>query len=334
MFGLQFDHPAGLVGNAPFPGAHPSPASGWVNVPKSFSPPMEVRLRVLDFGADKYGLNAYIYDSTSDRRTNYDRVLFSPTKDGRDAVATLRRGEWADVKVKIVGGALEGKTGGMLLKVETLDRDLGRVRLFHTSVTRGNATWPTWPGERGFAGDFEEFVAVAFPTRTAGDFAVLEAGIVSEETYVEQSLYWKTGHHPLIRYILRTYKPDLALVGYPVTDEFQHQFLGLITPRLPNGDPNPAYDDVQVNGTPDGRVAEREQFIRRGYQGAGNTLKLARSLMGGGDITTFVTSDHGFGPQFLAIGARAGWRRSQLRAGARARPATILRTGPRSGPVP
>ena len=51
------------------------------------------------------------------------------------------------------------------------------------------------------------------------------------------------------------------MVGYPTTDEFQHQFLGPITPTLPNGDPNPAYDDVQVNGTPDRRVAQRTVFL-------------------------------------------------------------------------
>src|SRR6185312_17492904 len=28
-----------------------------------------------------------------------------------------------------------------------------------------------------------------------------------------------------------------------------------------NGAPNPAYDDVESNGTPDGRVAQREAFI-------------------------------------------------------------------------
>ena len=110
-------------------------------------------------------------------------------------------------------------------------------------------------------------MAERFPSSQAGDFAVLEAGIVSEETYVEQGLYWETGHQPLIKYVLDRYKPDLALVGYPVTDEFQHQFLGLVTRRLPNGAPNPAYDDVQVNGTPDGRVNEREAFIRRAYEG-------------------------------------------------------------------
>ena len=29
------------------------------------------------------------------------------------------------------------------------------------------------------------------------------------------------------------------MVGYPTTDEFQHQFLGLVTPTLPNGAAQP-----------------------------------------------------------------------------------------------
>jgi 2',3'-cyclic-nucleotide 2'-phosphodiesterase (5'-nucleotidase family) len=301
-FGLQFDHPAGFAGQAPFDAAAPSPALGWTNVPVSFSPAQEMRLRVLDFGTDKYGLNAYLFDSSNDATVNYDRVLLASGKDGADAVGTLARGEWADVKVTIQGGALDGKTGGMLVKVEELTGDLARVRLFHTSVTRAIASWPGWPGERGFSGDFAEYVAQRFATSTAADFAILEAGIVSEETYVEQGLYWEKAHHPLLRYILRTYKPDLALVGYPITDEFQHQFLGLVTPTLPGGAPNPAYDDVQSNGTPDGRVAAREAFLRRAYRGADATLTLARGLMGR-DPATLVSSDHGFAPQFLAIDA-------------------------------
>jgi 2',3'-cyclic-nucleotide 2'-phosphodiesterase (5'-nucleotidase family)/predicted AlkP superfamily phosphohydrolase/phosphomutase len=301
-FGLQFDHPAGFAGQAPFPAAAPSAATGWTNVPVSYSPAMEMRLRVLDFGTDKYGLNAYIFDSTDDNTVNYDRVLFSFSKDGAAAVATLAKGEWGDVKVIIVGGALNGLTGGMLIKVEELIGDLSQVRLFHTSVTRANVTWPGWPGEPGFTGDFAEYVAQTFPTSTAGDFAILEAGIVSEETYVEQGLYWEIGHHPLIQYIVTKYQPDLLMLGYPVTDEFQHQFLGLISPTLPNGAPNPAYDDVQVNGTPDGRVAERTAFIQRAYGGADSTLALARSLMPA-KVSTFVSSDHGFAPQFLAIDA-------------------------------
>jgi 2',3'-cyclic-nucleotide 2'-phosphodiesterase (5'-nucleotidase family)/predicted AlkP superfamily phosphohydrolase/phosphomutase len=301
-FGLQFDHPAGFAGQAPFAEAAPSPAAGWTNVPTSHSPAMQMRMRVLDFGTDKYGQNAYLYDSTDDGAANYDRVLFSPTKDGNDSVGDLAKGEWADVKVTIIGGSFAGKTGGFLIKVEELTPDLSKVRLFHTSVTRSIASWPTWPGEAGFVGNFEDFVAEMFPTSTAADFAILEAGIVSEETYVEQGLYWETGHHPLIEYIIETYEPDLVMAGYPVTDEFSHQFLGLITRWLPNGERNPAYDDVMVDGTRDHRVAQRTGFMQRAYQGADATLALIQSLMPH-KTTSVVSSDHGFAPQFLAIDA-------------------------------
>ena len=305
-FGLQFDHPAGYAGQAPFPGAAPALAVGWTNVPASFSPAKEMRLRVLDFGVDKYGLNAYLFDGTNDGATNYDKVLFSKTKSGAapDTVGTLRKGEWADIKVSISGGTLDGKTAGMLVKVEEMTSDLSKVRLFHTSVARANATWASWPGDPAYPGvtSFEEYLAQKFPTSTAADFAVLEAGVVSEETYVEQGLYWEKGHQPMLEYVVKTYEPDLLLAGYPTTDEFQHQFLGLVSPTLPNGAANPAYDDVQVNGTPDGRLAQREAFLRRAYEGSDATLALARSLMGK-DPTTFVSSDHGFAPQFLAIDA-------------------------------
>jgi 2',3'-cyclic-nucleotide 2'-phosphodiesterase (5'-nucleotidase family) len=302
-FGLQFDHPDGFAGRDPFPQAEPSPASGWSDVPRSFSPAQEMRMRVLDGTVDKYGLNAYIYDSRNDGRARYDRVLFSTTKDGDDSVGDLREGEWADVKVTIQGSDLDGKTGGMLVKVERLAGDLSQVRLFHTSVARAIASWPNWPGEPGFTGTFEDFVAEEFPSSQAADFAVLEAGIVSEETYVEQGLYWSTAYHPLIEYVLDTYKPDLAFVGAPTTDEFQHQFLGLVTKRLPNGAPNPAYDDVEVNGTPDDRVKERQAFIREAYAEADKTMRLAQRHMRDRNLTTFVSSDHGFAPQFAAIDA-------------------------------
>ncbi|MFL5671801.1 MAG: 5'-nucleotidase C-terminal domain-containing protein, partial [Chloroflexota bacterium] len=302
-FGLQFDHPAGYAGQPAFPAAAPTPATGWTgSLPTTYSPAREMRLRVLDGGTDKYGLNAWIFDSTNDGVTNYDKVLFSPTKNAADAVGILRKGEWADVKVKIVGGSSAGLTAGMLVKVEELTGDLSRVRLFHTSVSRAIASWPAWPGEPGFTGDFAEYLAQKFPTSTAADFAILEAGVTSEETYVQQGLYWKTGHEPMLEYVVQKYDPDLLLAGMPTTDEFQHQFLGLVSPKLPNGDPNPAYDDVDLNGVKDGRVAAREQFIQTAYEEADEILTRARELMGK-DPTTFVASDHGFAPQFLAIDA-------------------------------
>ncbi|HET6547230.1 MAG TPA: alkaline phosphatase family protein [Solirubrobacter sp.] len=307
--GVQFDHPSGFAGQAPFAGAAPTAATGWSHVPRSYSPAKEMRLRVLDDNIDKYGLNAYIYDSRNDHRTRYDRVLFSTTKSGDDAVANLREGEWADVKVTIQqtpgesADPLAGKRAAFLIKVERLDSDLSHVRLFHTSVTRAIASWPDWPGERGFSGSFEDFVAERFPSSQAGDFAVLESGVVSEDTYIEQGQYWEKLYFPLIRYILDRYKPDLAMIGNPSTDEVQHQFLGLVTRKLPNGANNPAYDDVGVDGGRDGRVREREAYIREAYESADETMRLAQDRMHDRDLTTFVSSDHGFAPQFAAIDA-------------------------------
>ncbi len=54
----------GTPGRRRSPAPPPSPATGWTDVPASYSPAQEMRMRVLDSGTDKYGLNAYIYDST------------------------------------------------------------------------------------------------------------------------------------------------------------------------------------------------------------------------------------------------------------------------------
>lgn len=317
-FGLQFDtnldHP-GLPNSgqfAPDPqyaGTKTASQMGWINLPASNLAPRATRMRVLDFGVDKYGLNVLFYSTESGAGHGYNRVLFDTDKNpANGVVADLAEGEWAEMKVTIIGGSLDGKTGGFLFKVESLDTTMGNgpktpiYRLFHTSVTRANAVWTTWPAEGGYA-TFADFIAGEFPVSTAADFAVLEAGVVSEETYVEQGLYWETGHFPIIEYVADTYNPDVFFVGYPVTDEFSHQFLGLLTPTVPNGDPNPAYDDFDLNGVPDGQVAAREEFIRRAYQGANDTLALTRELMGdaGKNPVVFAGADHGFAPQYLAI---------------------------------
>ena len=244
---------------------------------------------------DKYGLNAYIYDSKNDRKTRYDRVLFSRTKSGADKVADLKEGEWADVKVKIAGRRPRRqdrrvpdqgraprprpqRTSGCSTRASRARSRSGRTGPASTATpARSRTTWPS-----------------KFPSSQAGDFAVLEAGIVSEDTYIQQGQYWEKLYHPLIKYVLSKYKPDLALVGYPGTDEVQHQFLGLVTKKLPNGAKNPAYDDIEVNGTPDHRVSEREEYIKEAYEGSDATMRLAQQYMNDRDLNTFVSSDHGF----------------------------------------
>ena len=145
--------------------------------------------------------------------------------------------------------------------------------------------------------------------------------MVDEDTYVQQGRDLERAYSlQVINYILGTLQPDtdLAMVGYPFTDEVSHQFMGLVTPTDADGEPNPCYDvnpkfdDVQCTGrgTAD-RVAIREGYIRSAYADADEKLGITRELMGG-NPTTFAGSDHGFAPQWYAVNANA-----------RAEPATV-----------
>ncbi len=276
------------------------PAMGWTNVPASFSPAKQTFFSQNDTRIPGGGVwDVYVYDSTNDGAVNYNRALVvngSASKNGSAAAATLSRGQWADSKVTLT----DGRIAGFYMKLIDLNADASRFRLYFTSVQRANATY----NALGAAGStaFEQTLNRDFPTSTAADFAPLEAGIVDEDTYVEQGLMWKDAHWAYLRYIVNTLgvHPDLMLVGTPVTDEFQHQFMGLVTRKDIDGNPNPFYDDVTNDNVADGRVAVREGYIRASYEEADQTLALARSLMDR-KTNTFVSSDHGFAPQWLAV---------------------------------
>jgi 2',3'-cyclic-nucleotide 2'-phosphodiesterase (5'-nucleotidase family) len=282
-------------------------ASGWTNVPASFSPAQETTFTQNNAQIPGDGAwDIYIYDSTNNGRVDYDRVLIvnsSSGKNGSAAVATLARGEWADAKLTLASGSLAGKTAGFYAKLIDLTPDLSKFRLYFTSVQRVNATY----NALGPAGSdaFAETLARDFPTSVAADFAPLEALIVDEDTYVEQGLKWADAHHAYLRYIFNTLgvRPDVLFLGVPVTDEFSHQFMGLLTRTDMDGRPNPYYDDVDGDGVRDHRLNQREGYIRAAYEEADATLALGRTLMGKRDTTVMASSDHGFAPQWLAINA-------------------------------
>jgi 2',3'-cyclic-nucleotide 2'-phosphodiesterase (5'-nucleotidase family)/predicted AlkP superfamily phosphohydrolase/phosphomutase len=282
-------------------------ATGWTNVPASFSPAKETFFSQSDSRIPGGGVwDVYIFDSTDDGETNYDGALVVNRTDGKDgskAAATLSQGEWADTKVTLTSGPLAGRTAGFYMKLIDLTPDLSQFRLYFTSVQRANATYNAL-GAAGSA-DFEETLNSDFPTSTAADFAPLEAGIVDEDTYVEQGLMWKDAHWAYLEHIFDTLADegksvDLLLLGNPVTDEFSHQFMGLVSPTDIDGNPNPYFDDLTNDDIPDGRISVREGYIRSAYEEADGTLALGRSLMGE-NTTVFATSDHGFAPQWFAV---------------------------------
>ncbi|MDQ4019635.1 MAG: 5'-nucleotidase C-terminal domain-containing protein [Actinomycetota bacterium] len=281
-------------------------ATGWTGAPTSYSPAREQRLRLTNTAfpatanVDRF-YDLYIYDSTNDGQTNYDRVLIVPaeaSKNAAQAVSDVRRGEWDEIKLQLTGPRV-GQTAGFYVKLIDLSPDASQFRLYYTSIARVQASYNGCP----CAATFEETLASRFPTSTAADFAPLEAEIVDEDTYVEQGLMWADAHWAYMRYIVNELrvKPDLFLVGNPVTDEFSHQFMGLVTRTDIDGRPNPYFDDLNADGTKDNRVRAREGYIRAAYHEADATLRLARRLVR--NATTFVSSDHGFAPQWMAINA-------------------------------
>jgi len=142
------------------------PAAGWTNVPASHSPAMQEIFTVTTTNAavnPTRVYDLYVYDSTNNGTTDYDSVLVVPTgagKNGAQAVANLNEGEWADVKVALVG-ARDGQTAGIYMKAVDIAKDLSQFRLYFTSVGRVNATY----NGCACAATFEESITVVAERR-------------------------------------------------------------------------------------------------------------------------------------------------------------------------
>ena len=292
-----------------------APASGWTNVPAGdpAAPSQQTVLTVAtSFAAQNPTrlYDVYLYDSVVDGTAAYDHAILvrsAAAKDGSQASVDLAVGDFKEIKLRGADGligARAGQTAGFYVKLIDLAADLSSFKLYFTSVERVIATCgiPACAALPG--GSLESYLADNFPTYISADFAPLEARVIDEDTYVEQGRdLEKAFTDPVLKFILGTLQPktDLAFVGYPVTDEFQHQFMGLITPTDIDGDPNPYYDDLEGNGTPDGLVDVREGYIRSAYHEADALLQLTYSFMP--LSTVFTASDHGFAPQWYAVNA-------------------------------
>ena len=289
-------------------------ASGWLNVPTSYSPAKEGQFNVAGYSGaianDKYDF--YVYDSTNDATTNYDHVLIVPNANGKDGslkVADLMKNEWADIKLLLANPA--GKTAGFLVKAQMFEPDLSKFALFFSSVARSVATCAGC----GYPGDFEDDLNRLFPSSTGADYAIFESGLVDADTYIEQGLKWSDSIFSYMHFILGNdpvptvdggsvlgmgFRPDLLMLGEPTTDEFSHMFYGLTVPEV-NGLTNTYYNNYYSYGeliTPD--IADG--FLKVAYMEADETLALGKELVGH-NPNIFATSDHGFAAQWLAVNA-------------------------------
>ena len=233
-------------------------------LPQSFSPAKEMRLRVLDFGTDKYGLNAYIFDSTNDGERQLRPRAVLADEERRGQRRDPAQGQWADVKVADRRRRARREDRRAARQGREADRGTSRkVRLFHTSVSRANATLAGLARESGFTGDFEEYVAQKFPTSPAGRLRGPRVRHRQRGDLHRAGPVLGDRHPPADQVHPREVqaRPRADRLSDDRRDPAPVPRAG--HPKLPNGAPNPAYDDVEVNGTPDERVAQRTAFVRR-----------------------------------------------------------------------
>ena len=261
-FGLQFDHPDGFAGQAPFAEAAPHRRTGWSNVPTSYSPAQEMRLRVLDSGVDKYGLNAYLYDSTDDATTQLrpGAVLADQgrrRRRRRPARGRVGRRQGHDRRRR----PSTARPPACWSRSSRCRADLSEVRLFHTSVTR--ATPPGRPGPASPASPAPSTSSSPRGSRPPGRRLRHPGGRHRQRGDVRRA-----------GAVLGDALPSAAQVRHrdlpagPGAGRLPgHRRVPAPVPRPGHQEaaerrPNPAYDDVQVDGTPDGRVGAARGFIR------------------------------------------------------------------------
>jgi len=303
----------------------PAAATGWTNVPAGdpAAPAKETTWAINSTFAVQNPnrvYNVYFYDSVVGGGAKYDHAIVSPAgKTGSAPSVDLKVGDF--LPLKLMGGngligARAGQTVGHYIKLISLAPDLSNFKLYDTSLARAIAKCGTVCNglPAGGAGEdrLEKYIADNLLPWAAADFAPEEAGVVDEDTYVQQGRDLERAYSlQVINYILGTLQPDteLAMVGYPFTDEVSHQFMGLVSPTDADGNPNPCYDvnpkfdDVACTGRGTAhRVAAREGYIRSAYADADEKLGITRGLMGG-NPTTFAGSDHGFAPAYYAVNA-------------------------------
>lgn len=264
---------------SPFP-----PASGWSNAPRSVLPPREATLTIASTRPDENPdrvYHVYVYASGA---AGYDRVLVAEAKDGDAAVATLRPGAWAPVRVRL----RDGRLAGFHFKLIALAPDLSQCWLAFSTISRARASRP----------DLEDLLASEpFAVPETADHGPIEAGLVDAETYVEQGLMFYANAEHVYRHVVETYRPDILFAGAPVTDEFSHQFMACVTPAYPG------YDAAAA--------PRYEGYLRAAYSGADTLLGQLVALMPQ-DTIVALSADHGFGAAWRSINANLVLERSGL----------------------
>ena len=292
-------------GRRPFPGAAPTDATGWTGRPDLVQPgqgdaPARARLRRRQVRPQRLHLRRDRTTATVD----YDRVLFSASKNGAERGRHAQAGQWADVKVKIVGGALDGQDRRHAGQGRGADQgplarppvphvgvarhrdvaDLARRAAASPATSRSTSPRRSRPRPRPTSPSSRPASSARTPTSS-------------------RACTGRPATVPMLKYVVEDVQ-----AGPPARRHADDRRVPAPVPRTGHEDAAERCRQPVLRRRRSRRRPRRPRPRARGatsgraYQEADETLTLARKLIGK-DPTTFVASDHGFAPQFLAIDA-------------------------------
>ncbi len=291
------------------------PAVGWTNVPASFSPAMQEQLKLDEYrlsrptdNVDRF-YDLYIYDSTERLDDELrQRARWCRPRPERTARAVTDARSRAIGRTFKVGLDRRPRRADRRVLREG-DRDRARTCPSSGSTSRRSraSTRRTTRSGRPARLAFAETLAHRSSRRSiAADFAPLEAGIVDEDTYVQQGLIWKDAHFalpaPHLRHAERSSRICCCSETRSRTSSATSSWRSTRRPTW-TGTPNPYFDDVTNDDIPDGRTAIREGYVQSAYAEADETLGARPRADGRRTRRSFASSDHGFAPQWYAVNA-------------------------------
>jgi len=251
----------------------PKPATGWENMPESFSPALEAEMKPWDST-----VYAYIYDNTDDKKVNYDKMIFS--KDKKTILSDLKQGEWSDWKSVTLKWQEKDVISDVKFRIIILENDgFFRVRMLFNNVNEYIAQPSTVAEELNLGvGPMVDFVDNFPPQLIYYD--------EDKQTFLEElkmSLDW---HTKVIPFVIKNYNPDVIIQDPYSPNQMltSRWWLGYIDPN------SRRYNEVTEE--------EREQLWKEVKDMYLQLDNMVGEMMKNADKNTIIvlSSDHGAAP--------------------------------------
>jgi len=236
----------------------------------SFSPILKAELT--SWGATAY---AYVYDSSDDKKVNYDRVAFSA--DQENILADIKQGEWSDWSPVQLSWKEQQYASNYKFHIIKLDEDgFFRLRIFYNNLNQ----FLTQPAE--VAKDITDNVSpmVDFVDNFPPQLIYYPE---DKQTFLDELHQSFDYHTSVIPHLMKSYSPDVVIhdIYSPNQMLTSRWWLGYIDPT------SSRYNDVDE--------AEREKLWTEVKDMYGRLDSMIGTIMTNADDSTLIvlSSDHG-----------------------------------------